>query len=99
MSAELLDAYRSKAVLCRDTLLFPSDVAFEVLNHCEREQVRILGCDGFEPPRGDVIQRSLEDCLDLSTKEHWDYSIPELCDVVRDYIRARGGKFFEFVLP
>jgi hypothetical protein len=67
-------------------------VALQFVNHCEREKVRILGCDGFERPRGDVIQGPPEDCLDLSAKEYWDYSIPELCDVVRDHIRARDGK-------
>ena len=80
-------------------LLFPTDIALEFVNDCERKDIRILGFDAFEPPTDDTIRCSLEDCLDLSLKEYWDYSVAELCDVARNHIRARGRMLFEFVIP
>jgi hypothetical protein len=36
--------------------------------------------------------------LDASSKEYWDYSIEELCEVFRDHIRPRSRILFEFEL-
>jgi hypothetical protein len=99
MAAELMERYRLRVVVWRDLFLFPADVALEFLNDCEHQEIRLLGCDAFEMPRGDTIRSRFEDNLDVSGKEYWDYSISELCDVIRDYVELRSGKLFEFTLP
>jgi hypothetical protein len=97
--SELLTKYRSKAVIFREMVLLPKDAALEFLDDCEREDIRLLGCDGFSLPQGDAIRSSLDDVLDVSGKEYWDYSVSELCDVLRDHVRMRAWLVFEFTLP
>ena len=97
--SELLARYRSKAIVFREMTLLPKDAALEFVDDCEREDIRLLGCDGFSLPQGDVIRRSVDDVLDVSGKEYWDYSVSELCDVLRDHIRMRAWLLFEFTLP
>ncbi len=80
-------------------LLLPRDVALEFVTDCERNGIRLLGFDAFEPPASDTIRCRLEECLDVSTKDYWDYSVPELCDVMRDHIRSTDNLLFEFVMP
>ena len=93
---ELVQSYRSRAVVHRDDgLLFPSVLALEFLEECERNELRLLGYNGFIRRDDGLIQ--IQDDLDLSGREHWDYSIAELCDIVRERIDARPDLLFEFV--
>ena|ERR1700677_1254808 len=98
MAEELIEAYRSRAVEWRGMFLFPTDVALELLKDFEQNDIRILGCDVFDMPVGDTILARFDDCLDISTKEYWDYSVVELCDLVRDHILSKKDKLFEFTL-
>jgi hypothetical protein len=97
--SQLLARYHSKAIAFREMTLLSKDAALEFLDDCEREEIRLLGCDGFSLPEGDAIRSSLDDVLDVSGKEYWDYSVSELCDVLRDHVRMRAWLVFEFTLP
>ena len=78
--------------------LLPLSLSLEFLADCERNHVRLLGLDAFEPPEGDSIRCRLQDCLDVSGKDYWDYSIEELCQIVREFIADRPNLLFEFVV-
>jgi hypothetical protein len=97
--SELIAKYRSKAIVFREMTLLPKDAALDFLDGCEREEIRLLGCDGFSLPQGDLLRGSPDDVLDVSGKEYWDYSVSELCDVLRDHVRLRAWLVFEFTLP
>src|SRR5580704_2182148 len=96
--AELLRVYQPRAVSWREMFLFPLALSVEFVDACERNHVRPLGLDAFEPPAGDFIRCRLEDCLDLSRPEYWDYSVEELCLITREFIRVRPDLLFEFVV-
>jgi hypothetical protein len=98
MAKEFIEPYRSRAVVWRGMFLFPTDVALELLKDCEQKDIRILGCDVFDMPVGDTILSRFDNCLDVSTKEYWDYSVVELCGLVRDHILFKKDKLFEFTL-
>lgn len=99
MAEEFIESYRSRVVVWRGMFLFPADVALEFLKDCEQKDIRILGCEVFDRPAGDTILSRFDDCLDVSTKEYWDYSIAELCDFAREHILSKEDKLFEFTLP
>jgi hypothetical protein len=98
MAKEFIEPYGSRAVVWREMFLFPTDVALELLKDCEQNDIRILGCDVFDLPVGDTILSRFDDGLDVSTKEYWDYSVVELCSLVRDHILSKKDKLFEFTL-
>lgn len=94
---ELLRVYEPRAIRWREMFLFPLPLSLEFLGDCERNDVRLLGFDAFELPEGDSIRCRLEDCLDVSGKDYWDYSIVELCEIIREFIADRPDLLFEFV--
>ena len=98
IAPELLERYRPSAVKWNDLLLLPADAALALVDDCEREAIRLLGYDAFEPGQGDTMRCRPEDGLDASGRDYWDYSIEELCDVIRDSIRARASLLFAFLL-
>ena len=94
----LLESYKVKALSLRDMSLFPAGLAVQFIDACERNEIRLLGLDAFEPPEGESIRCRLEDCLDVSRDEYWDYRVEELCQVVREFVSARPSLLFEFVV-
>ena len=95
---QLLRTYEAQGISWRDMFLFTLPLSLQFLGDCERNQVRLLGLDAFEPPEGESIRCRLEDCLDVSGKDYWDYSIEELCQIVREFIADRPNLLFEFVV-
>jgi hypothetical protein len=98
MAASDLGTYRSKAVQWQDRLLLPANVALNFLDDCEEKDIRLAGCEAFETAHNGSIRSLPDDGLDASSKEYWDYSIEELCEVFRDHIRPRSRILFEFEL-
>lgn len=98
-AAELLASYRERAVLWQEMTLFPPQLALEFLRDCAANQIRILGFESFDPPVGETIRLRSGDELDLSTRDYWDYSVEELCEVAGDAIRAcEAPVLYEFAL-
>lgn len=95
---ELLQSYESRAIPWKQMFLFSLSLALEFIADCERNDLRLLGLDAFEPPKGESIRCRLEDCLDVSVNEYWDYSVEELCHVVREFVSERPGLLFEFLV-
>lgn len=95
-----LERYRSRGVAFHELILLPATVALEFVTECEQNEIRLLGVDAFEPTGGATLQSCPDAGLDVSTKEYWDYSVAELCDVVRDHIQSVSPHvLFEFLLP
>ena len=99
-SHRLLERFRARGVAFHALILLPTTVALEFVTECEQNEIRLLGLDAFEPSTGVIYQSCPDAGLDVSTKEYWDYSIAELCDVARDHIRSVSPHvLFEFLLP
>ena len=95
---ELLRVYEPRAIQWREMFLFPLSLSLEFLADCERNGVRLLGLEAFDPPQGESIRCRLEDCLDVSGKAYWDYTVEELCAVIHDFLSMRPDLLFEFVV-
>ena len=97
--SELIAGYRERAVVRQGMVLLPRPVALAFLEDCERNEVRLLGVDAFGGPVGGTIAGPVEDALDLSGKAFWDYSVAELCELLREFIEGLQGdeRLFEFV--
>lgn len=94
---ELFEAYRGRAIVhSRDVFLFPTLLALEFVDDCQNNALRLLGYDAFQMLDGGFLQ--VQDYLDVSMREFWDYSVEELCDMVRQRIGTRPELVFEFVL-
>jgi hypothetical protein len=94
---QLLQSYRGRAIVYReDVLLFPPALAVEFVNECQHHAVRLLGYDAFSTQTGGFLQ--IQDYLDISGREYWDYSVEELCEIVRKRIPTQPDVVFEFVL-
>jgi hypothetical protein len=61
-----------------ERVLFPADVAVEAVGEFKQRNLRLLDLDAFDSPTEDTFECRHEDCLDLSRKEYWDYSVVDL---------------------
>jgi hypothetical protein len=95
----VLERFRERGRDWKGILLLPGPAALDLLQTCVAEDLRILGVDGFAVSRGDALESRLEDCLDLSGREHWDYSVEELCELAADHVRSCSATLFEVILP
>jgi hypothetical protein len=98
-ASELIESVRSGAVIFEGRVLLPPPVAMGFLAGCEREEVRLLGVDAFFPPSNGGLRGPLQDSLDFSGKEFWDYSVPELCELARELVMSFDEeRVFEFAV-
>jgi hypothetical protein len=94
-----LEEYRHRTIKWRDALLFPPDVAVEVVSAFKHRDMRLLGIDVFGSSANGEYKCLDEKCLDFSQKKYWDCSAQELCEIAADHIQSDNDFLFEFIEP
>ncbi len=94
-----LEEYRHRAIKWRDALLFPPDVAVEVVSAFKHRDMRLLGIDVFGSSANGEYKCLDEKCLDFSQKKYWDCCAQELCEIAADHIQSDNEYLFEFIEP
>jgi hypothetical protein len=94
-----LEDYRHRVVHSGSVLLFPADVAVEAVGAFKHRNLRLLGLDAFGSSSRDTYEPRNEDSLDFTSKEYWDYSVTELCEIATEHIQSRNELLFEFIEP
>jgi hypothetical protein len=93
--------FRPKGTICRGILLLPAVVALEFIDECKKENISLLGFDGFRIIDGEQIQPYLEHSLDLSSITFQHLSKNSKLNLAQQFIAQRQtveDLVFEMVL-
>ena len=93
--------FASRGILWKELLLLPAPIALDFIDLCQKENVTLLGFDGFRIVTEERIQPYLEHSLDLSSTTLHHLSQSRKLELAQQFIAARlteEGLLFEMVV-